>query len=68
VSTPIDWTLVPEASEKILLDGWGYDWDNEVQRPLPATVGDLVKMFDESKFFGYFRSTLLTLLMDITDQ
>jgi hypothetical protein len=66
-STPIDWTLVPEASKKILLDGWGYDWDNEVKRPLPATVGDLVKMFDESKFFGYYTPTLLTLLMDISE-
>jgi hypothetical protein len=65
-STPIDWTCIPEASKKLLLDGWGYDWENEVERPLPATVGDLAKMFDESKFFGYMRPDLCTLLMDIS--
>ena len=31
------------------------------------TVADLAKMFDESKFFGYFESNLLTTLMDISE-
>jgi hypothetical protein len=66
-STPIDWTRIPEASKKFLLDGWGYDWENDEQRSLPATVGDLAKMFDESKFFGYMRPDLCTLLMDISE-
>ncbi|KAF8722722.1 hypothetical protein AX14_004936 [Amanita brunnescens Koide BX004] len=66
-SIPIDWSRVPEATKKMLLDGWGYDWENEVQRPLPATVGDLAKMFDESKFFGYLSPKLCTILMDISE-
>ena len=66
-SIPIDWSRVPEATKKILLDGWGYDWENKVQRSLPETVGDLAKMFDESKFFGYMTPSLCTLLMDISE-
>ena len=66
-STPIDWTRVPEASKKVLLNGWGYDWEEDVARPLPPTIGDLAHMFDESNFFGYFRSNLCTLLMDISE-
>jgi hypothetical protein len=53
-STPIDWTRVPEASKKFLLNGWGYNWETKSDRPLPATVGDLANMFSNSKFFGYF--------------
>jgi hypothetical protein len=63
----MDWTRIPEASKKVLLDGWGYDWENEVEKPPPATVGDLAKMFDESKFFGYMSPDLCTLLMDISE-
>ena len=66
-SIPIDWTHIPEATKKILLDGWGYDWENEVQRPLPVTIGELAKMFDESKFFGYMSPDLCTILMDISE-
>ncbi|KIM76480.1 hypothetical protein PILCRDRAFT_826247 [Piloderma croceum F 1598] len=67
-STPIDWTRVPEASKKVLLAGWGRDWETESDRPLPATVGDLAKMFSANgRFFGYFRSILCTLLMDISE-
>jgi hypothetical protein len=67
-STPIDWTRVPEASKKFLLAGWGYDWETQSDRPLPATVGDLAKMFSANgRFFGYFRSILCTLLMDISE-
>ena len=50
-SIPIDWTRIPEASKKYLLDHWGYY--READKPLPATIGELAKMFDESKFFGY---------------
>jgi hypothetical protein len=67
VVIPIDWTRVPEASKKYLLDGWAYDWETKVHRPLPATVGELAKMFDEKKFFGYYRPELCTLLMDISE-
>ena len=66
-STPIDWTRIPEASKKILLDGWGYNWENDKDRSLPETVGDLAKMFDESKFFGYMHPDLCMLLMDISE-
>ena len=31
------------------------------------TVADLAKMFDKSKFFGYFEMNLCTLLMDISE-
>jgi len=66
-TTPIDWTHVPEASKKFLLEYYGHDWGNDVDRPLPATIADLAKMFDGSKFFGYFRPNLCTLLMDISE-
>ncbi|KAF8346671.1 hypothetical protein F5887DRAFT_1101022 [Amanita rubescens] len=53
--------------KKALLDKYGYDWENETTRPLPETIADLAKMFDESKFFGYFESDILTVLMDISE-
>ena len=58
-SIPIDWTHIPEASKKWLL--------GNVQGPLPATIGELAKMMDETRFFGYMRSELCTLLMDISE-
>jgi hypothetical protein len=60
-SIPIDWDRVPEASKKFLLRGWRSD------QGLPATVGDLANTLDDSKFFGYFGSSLCTLLMDISE-
>ena len=66
-TTPINWTRVPEASKKVLLDRYGYDWENNAVRPLPATVGDLVKMFDEKAFFGDFRPDVCILMMDISE-
>ena len=59
-SIPIDWDRVPEASKKFLLR-----WSPE--KGLPATIGDLANTLDESKFFGYFGSSLCTLLMDISE-
>ncbi|KAF8344453.1 hypothetical protein F5887DRAFT_1062099 [Amanita rubescens] len=64
---PINWARVPEASKKYLLDQYGYDWETEATKPLPETVADLAKMFDETKFFGYFVPELLTALMDISE-
>ena len=64
---PIDWSRVPEASKKKLCQNWGYDWENEVERPLPTTVADLAKWFDETKFFGYFEPSVCTILMDISE-
>ena len=64
---PIDWTHIPEASKKALTESYGYDRETDDFKPLPATVGDLAKMFDERKFFGYFESNLLTTLMDISE-
>ena len=64
-STPIDWTRIPEDSKKFLLEGWGRNRAGKIDRPLPATIGDLAKMFDERKFFGYMHPKLCTLLMDI---
>jgi hypothetical protein len=66
-AVPIDWTRVPETSKKYLLDHYGYNWETDEHRPLPATVGELAKMFDETKFFGYYRPELCTLLMDISE-
>jgi hypothetical protein len=66
-SIPIDWTRIPEATKKYFLQSWGYDWENDVQRSLPATIGELAKMFDEGKFFGYMCPKLCTLLMDISE-
>jgi hypothetical protein len=64
----IDWTRVPEASKKYFLDvGWAYDWETNMHRPLPATVGELAKMFDQKKFFAYYQPELCTLLMDISE-
>ena len=36
-------------------------------RPLPATIDDLAKMFDDSKFFGYMSSEICTFLLDISE-
>jgi len=60
-NTPIHWTRVPEGLKKSL-GHWKYHSD-----PLPTAVADLAKMFDESKFFGYFETNLRTLLMDISE-
>jgi hypothetical protein len=43
------------------------DWVTKIDRPLPATIGDLAKMFVESKLFGYMRPQLCTFLMDISE-
>jgi hypothetical protein len=66
-ATPIDWTRVPEASKKVLTEQYGYDWDTDKFKPLPVTIADLAKMFDETKFFGYFESSILVALMDISE-
>lgn len=63
---PIDWSRIPEASKEFLLS-WAYDWKKRVTRPLPATIADLAKWFDKSKFFGYFESKLCTAIMDISE-
>ena len=34
---------------------------------LPPTIGDLAKLFDETKFFGYMDEELCTLLMDVSE-
>lgn len=64
-TTPINWAHVPEASKNII-DRYGYDWVKDVTKPLPETVADLAKMFNETKFFGYFDPDILTALMDIS--
>jgi len=66
-TVPIDWSKVPEASKKFLLQGWGTDWATEKKRPLPVTIGELAKMLDESKFFGYMDPERCTLLLDISE-
>ncbi|KAJ3500862.1 hypothetical protein NLJ89_g9602 [Agrocybe chaxingu] len=69
-TVPIDWTKVPEASKKFLLDDWGTDWSDpkmEKKRPLPATIEDFAKMVHSSKFFGYMHPKLCTLLLDISE-
>jgi len=68
-TVPIDWSKIPEASKKFLLSGWGTDWSapEETIRSLPATIDDLAKMFDGSKFFGYMRAKVCTLLLDISE-
>ena len=66
-TVPIDWSKVPEASKKFLLKGWGTDWATEKKRPLPATIGKLAKMLDESKFFGYIEPERCTLVLDISE-
>jgi hypothetical protein len=67
---PIDWSKVPDASKKFLLNGWGTNWsstDTTKKRPLPTTIEGLAKMFDKTKFFGYMRPELCTLLLDISE-
>ena len=64
---PINWDRVPEASKKALLDHYGYDREPRTTKPLPETVADLAKMFDERKFFGYFVTDILTILLDISE-
>jgi hypothetical protein len=44
-TTPINWTHVPEASKKALTKCYGYYWETDNFKPLPATVADLTKMF-----------------------
>ena len=66
-TTPINWTRVPEATKKTLLRLYGYDWENDTTKPLPETVADLAKMFDDTKFFGYLEPKILTVLMDISE-
>ena len=66
-TTPINWDRVPEATKKALIDLYGYDWENDRTKPLPKTVADLAKMFDETKFFGYFEPKILTVLMDVSE-
>ena len=66
-ATPIDWTRVPEDVKNYLIRYYGYDPATSKYKPLPATIGDLAKMFDETKFFGYFKSDLFTVLMDISE-
>ncbi|KAF8722725.1 hypothetical protein AX14_009633 [Amanita brunnescens Koide BX004] len=53
-SIPIDWSRIPEATKKSLLNNWGHGWvdASEAQTSLPATVGDLAKMFDKSNAGG----------------
>jgi hypothetical protein len=46
---------------------WGTDWDTGEKRPLPATISDLAKALDESKFFGYMDPPRVTLLLDISE-
>jgi hypothetical protein len=58
-SIPIDWSRIPEASKKFLL--------GSQQRSLPATIGELAKMIDGRRFFGYMGPELCTLLMDISE-
>ena len=64
---PINWARVPEAMKKALLESYRRDWENDTIKPLPETVADLAKMFDETKFFGYFEPDILTVLMDISE-
>jgi len=66
-TVPIDWSKVPEASKEFFLQGWGTDWETEKQLPLPATIGELAKMLDESKFFGYMEPQCSTLILDISE-
>ena len=66
-TVPIDWSKVPEASKKFLLEGWGTDWETEKKRPLPATIGEFAKMLDKSKFFGYMEQERCTLVLDISE-
>ncbi|KAM6499177.1 hypothetical protein JOM56_004685, partial [Amanita muscaria] len=64
---PIDWTRVPEATKKYLIGQYGYDWETRNDKPLPETIADLAKLFDETKFFGYFEHNLLVALMDVSE-
>jgi hypothetical protein len=41
-SIPIDWSRVPEAMKKFFLEGWGYDWETEEERPSFASTGDKI--------------------------
>ena len=66
-AVPIDWSKVPAASKKFFLDGWGFDWETEQKRPLPPTIGELAKMLDESKFFGYMEPKRCALVLDISE-
>jgi len=50
-----------------LLRGWGTDWETETKRPLPETIGELAKMLDDSKFFGYMEPERCTIVLDISE-
>jgi len=63
----IDWSKVPEASKKFLLQGWGTDWETGAKHPLPETIGELAKMLDDSKFLGYMEPERCTLVLDISE-
>ncbi|KIL64216.1 hypothetical protein M378DRAFT_11603 [Amanita muscaria Koide BX008] len=60
---PIDWTRVPKGAKEYLIE---YHWHCGYGS-LPATIGDLAKMFDGFKFFGYFEHNLIVALMDISE-
>jgi len=76
-TTPIDWTKVPEASKNFLLERYGHyfeeDSDSDSEggtfkiHPLPPTIEDLARMFNETKFFGYMTPEHCTLLLDISE-
>jgi hypothetical protein len=65
-SIPINWARVPEVMKNFLLNCYGY-WENETTNRLPETIAELAKMFDETKFFGYFEHNIVTVLMDISE-
>jgi hypothetical protein len=65
--TPINWTNVPEASKKALTQSYAYNWEKDVPKRLPKTIAGLAKLFNETKFVGYFTSDILTALMDISE-
>ena len=66
-TVPIDWSKVPEASKEFFLRGWDADWEPMKERPLPATIGELADMLNESQFFGYMEQQRCTLVLDISE-
>ena len=62
---PIDWTKIPDASKEYFLHYFCHDWLAGIQKPFPATLGDLAKVFDECKFFGYMGSDFINLLLGL---
>jgi hypothetical protein len=67
LKTPINWTNVPEASKKALTQSYAYNWEKDVPKRLPKTIAGLAKLFNETKFVGYFTSDILIALMDISE-